>query len=141
VRDRRTILHGSSVAWAGRAALILGPSGAGKSALALDLMSRGADLVADDRTEVFDRDGRLIVTCPATITGLIEARGIGILRASPVAEAELALVIDLSAAETERVPPPREFALLGHAVPLVHRVESGHFPAAVLQYLKAGRIV
>lgn len=138
--DGRTILHGSSIAWAGRAALILGPSGAGKSALALELMARGADLVADDRTEVFDRTGRLVVTCPAPIAGRIEARGIGILRASPVAEAALALVIDLSATESERLPPPREIVLLGQALPLVHRVESGHFPAAVLQYLKAGRI-
>jgi len=42
-------LHASCVAFNGRAVLILGPSGAGKSALALDLMSRGGSLIADDQ--------------------------------------------------------------------------------------------
>lgn len=48
----RTILHASCVALDGRGLLILGPSGSGKSALALELMALGADLVADDRTEI-----------------------------------------------------------------------------------------
>ena len=46
------ILHGSCVAVEGRGVLIVGPSGAGKSSLALALMALGAELVADDRTEV-----------------------------------------------------------------------------------------
>ena len=133
------VLHASAVAWAGRAALILGPSGAGKSALALQLMAHGATLVADDRVEVSRRGARLVATCPPAIRGLVEARGVGLLRADSLAEAELALAVDLSATESERLPPLREFTLLGIDLPLVHRGESGHFPAAVLQYLKAGR--
>lgn len=133
------VLHASAVAWAGRAALILGPSGAGKSALALQLMAHGATLVADDRVEVSRRGGRLVATCPPAIRGLVEARGVGLLRADSLSEAELALAVDLSATESERLPPLREFTLLGIVLPLVHRGESGHFPAAVLQYLKGGR--
>jgi HPr kinase/phosphorylase len=133
------VLHASAVAWAGRAALILGPSGAGKSALALQLMAHGATLVADDRVEVSRRGARLIAACPPAIRGLVEARGVGLLRADSLAEAELALAVDLSATESERLPPLREFTLMGIVLPLVHRGESGHFPAAVLQYLKGGR--
>ena len=132
-------LHASCVALEGRAALIMGPSGSGKSALALDLMSRGARLVADDRTEIALRDGHLVATCPPQIAGLIEARGVGLLRAEPLPEAVLALVVDLSVTEYERLPPFREFTLLGHPLALVHRVESGHFSAALMQYLRGGR--
>jgi HPr kinase/phosphorylase len=132
-------LHASAVAWQGRAALILGPSGSGKSALALNLMALGAVLVADDRVRVSVEGSRLIAASPEAIRGRIEARGIGILNAEAIDRAELALVIDLSATETERLPPWREFRLFERVLPLVHRVESGHFPAAILQYLKAGR--
>lgn len=133
------VLHASAVAWDGRAALILGPSGAGKSALALQLMAFGATLVADDRVEVSRRGNRLVAACPPAIRGLIEARGVGILAAEVLPEADIALAVDLSVAETERLPPRREMTLLGIVLPLVHRGESGHFPAAVLQYLKRGR--
>ncbi|MFQ5437976.1 MAG: HPr kinase/phosphorylase, partial [Paracoccaceae bacterium] len=44
------IVHAGAVAFDRRAVLILGPSGSGKSSLALELMSRGASLVSDDRT-------------------------------------------------------------------------------------------
>ncbi|MCR9150012.1 MAG: HPr kinase/phosphatase C-terminal domain-containing protein [Rhodobacteraceae bacterium] len=132
-------LHASAVAWQGRAALILGPSGSGKSALALNLMALGAVLVADDRVRVSVEGSRLIAASPEAIRGRIEARGIGILNAEAIDRAELALVVDLSATETERLPPWREFRLFERVLPLVHRVESGHFPAAILQYLKAGR--
>jgi len=138
-RGGAVILHASAVAWQGRAVLILGPSGSGKSALALNLMALGAVLVADDRVRVTEAGGRLLAASPEAIAGRIEARGIGILNAETVDRAELALVVDLSATETERLPPWREFRLFERVVPLVHRVESGHFPAAILQYLRAGR--
>ncbi|TNF62997.1 MAG: serine kinase [Rhodobacteraceae bacterium] len=133
------VLHASAVAWAGRGLLILGPSGAGKSALALQLMAWGAALVADDRTEVSRQDGRLWAKAPPAIAGMIEARGVGLLAADPAGPVPLSLAVDLSATETERLPPLREITLLDTHLPLVHRVESGHFPAAVLQYLKGGR--
>ena len=46
------ILHASCVTDGVSAVLIVGPSGSGKSALALELMSREAALIADDRTIV-----------------------------------------------------------------------------------------
>ena len=74
------ILHATTVSVAGRGLLILGPSGAGKSALALELISRGAVLVADDRTQVVVEGDTLTASVPTAIAGLIEARGVGLLR-------------------------------------------------------------
>ncbi len=133
------ILHASCVAWQGRGALILGRSGAGKSALALQLMAYGADLVADDRTELHAEDDVLTARPPATIAGLIEARGVGLLRVPFVPQAEIALIVDLDQTETDRLPPERHLTLLGISRPLVLSVPQAHFPAAILCYLKALR--
>ena len=58
-----------------------GPTASGKSALALDLMSRGAGLIADDRVCVTRRGDAVIADCPPALEGRIEARGLGILTA------------------------------------------------------------
>ena len=137
--DGGTVLHATCVAWERRAILIRGPSGAGKSALGLELMAWGARLVADDRTELAARGGRLLASCPASIRGLIEARGVGILRAEPEAEAEVVVIADLGTEEAERLPPWREEALLGVPLPCLQKPASGRFAAALIQYLKAGR--
>ena len=133
------ILHASCVAWQGRGALILGQSGAGKSALALQLMAFGADLVSDDRTELLAEADVLTARAPATIQGLIEARGVGLMRVPFVTQAEIALVIDLDQPEPNRLPPQREITLLGISSPLVLAVPQPHFPAAILCYLRGSR--
>nr|WP_255697329.1 HPr kinase/phosphatase C-terminal domain-containing protein [Sinirhodobacter sp. WL0062] len=134
------ILHASCVALDDRnAVLILGPSGAGKSTLALQLMAYGAHLVADDRV-VLHKDGPdVIASAPESIAGLIEARGVGILRAQPLPSARIRLVVDLSREETERLPPMRETNVLDRFLPLVLRLQHGHLDLAVLQWLKGGR--
>ena len=133
------LLHASCVAVSGRGVLILGPSGSGKSALALQLMAYGADLVADDQTELTVQDGTLIARCPPTLSGLIESRGVGILRTRVVTQATVHLVVDRGTAETARLPPRRTFTLLGAAVDLVLNSDSNHFPASVLCYLNGSR--
>lgn len=132
-------LHASCAALGADAVLILGPSGSGKSALALQLMAFGCRLVSDDRTVLTCRDGELFASAPAAIRGRIEARGIGILAADTAASGHVVFAIDMGITETERLPPDRHLTLLGCPVPLVHKVESAHFPAAVMQYLTAGR--
>ena len=94
-----------------RAALIRGPAGSGKSRLALALIEaagagriRFARLVADDRVELTASHGRLLVRPPATLAGLIEVRGAGVRRIASEAVAVVGLVIDLAAADGERVP-------------------------------------
>ena len=134
------LLHASCVAVDGRGLLILGPSGSGKSALALQLMALGADLVSDDQTEVRLEGATLIARCPPTIHGLIEARGVGILRASALAETTLALAVDLGQTETDRLPPRRSVTLFDYALDLVFGNQSRHFPSALLCYLKGARL-
>lgn len=133
------IFHASCVAVDGRGLLILGPAGTGKSSLALQLMALGARLVADDRTVVQLEDGALVASCPASIVGLIEARGLGILRADPLPSTKLVLAVDLAQPETERIPPNRTLTLLGTPLELVRASQGNHFPAALLCYLKGGR--
>lgn len=132
-------LHGSCVALSGRGVLILGPSGSGKSSLALQLIAFGCDLVSDDRTIVALRGGALEASAPEAIRGRIEARGVGLLIAVPAPSVRLTLAVDLAHLESERLPRARHYPVLGVDLPLLHRVESAHFPAAILQYLKAGR--
>lgn len=59
--------------------LLIGESGSGKSDLALRLIAAGAQLVADDRAELFVQDGMLHARSPEMLAGLIEVRGVGIL--------------------------------------------------------------
>ena len=132
-------VHASCVALEGRGLLILGASGRGKSALALELMAMGAALVADDRV-ILRREGEaLIATAPEAIAGRIEARFVGLLNATPAGPVALALAVDLDRTEAVRLPPRRSVNLLGISLPLVHNSETRHFPAAILQYLRAGR--
>lgn len=142
------VIHASCVAVDGRGLLILGPSGAGKSALALQLMALGADLVADDRVEISvspevsddsPTQARLLARSPAPLAGLIEARGVGILQAPFLNQAEITLVVDLSQPETDRLPPRRHATLLGVQLPLVLKGTDLHFHASVLCYLKGAR--
>ena len=114
------LLHATAVAIDGRAVLLGGPSGSGKSDLALRLIDAGARLVADDQSELSRRGDVLMVRAPATIAGLIEARGLGILRLNALAEAPVGLIAELVPADRiERLPPRRTRAILGIAVPLI----------------------
>src|SRR6266581_9597866 len=116
----RLLLHTTAIAIDGRAVLLRGGSGSGKSDLALRLIDAGARLVADDQSELFRRGDTLIVRAPATIAGLLEVRGIGIVRLDALAEAPVALIVDLVPAETlERLPVRRTETILGLTLPLI----------------------
>ena len=133
------LMHATCVAVSGRGLLIIGPAGSGKSALALTLMALGAELVADDQTELHLRETRIVARCPAPLAGLIEARGIGILTATARSEAEIVLVADLSQPEPDRLPSRRKTTLLGQTVDLVLGQGNPHLPFSVLCYLKGSR--
>lgn len=132
-------LHASCVALGASAVLITGASGAGKSSLALQLMALGAVLVSDDKTCLRHTENGLLATAPASIKGLIEARGVGILAAETRQFAIVRLLVDLDRSETERLPPQRSQNILGQTLPVLHNVKAAHFAAAIIQYLKGGR--
>ena len=133
------ILHASCVALGDRALLLTGSSGRGKSTLALQLMAYGATLVADDRTLLRAQSGQLLASCPPGIRGLIEMRGLGVLKADVVGERPLAAVVDLDQEENARLPERLETRILGITLPLILRVDCPSFAAGLLQYLKKGR--
>jgi len=75
-----TSLHGVLIDVYGIGVLLLGESGTGKSECALDLVTRGHRLVADDVVEVLrESDGILIGRGPARIRHHMEVRGLGII--------------------------------------------------------------
>jgi serine kinase of HPr protein (carbohydrate metabolism regulator) len=107
-------IHASAVAVGELGAvLIRGPSGSGKSRLAFELILAGragqippATLVGDDRLMIEAGSGRLLVRPAPVLAGLIEIRGLGIRRIDFAAQAPVILVVDLDAADAERLPPP-----------------------------------
>jgi HPr kinase/phosphorylase len=94
-------IHGSCASRGEGGVLLIGPPGAGKSDLLLRLLARGFDLVADDRVDIVDGIARPV---PA-LSGLLEVRGLGIVRLPHVASARLVLAVEL-AAPGERLPAP-----------------------------------
>lgn len=129
------IVHATCVALAGQGVLITGPSGSGKSGLALQLIALGAMLVADDRTVLTVRAGRLIATAPPAIQGLIEARGVGILSVAFQSEVAVSLCVDMSRIETARLPLRKVVTLLDISVPSLHKIDAPYFPAAIHAYM------
>jgi serine kinase of HPr protein (carbohydrate metabolism regulator) len=114
------LVHATAIAIDGDAILLRGPSGAGKSDLALRLIDGGARLVADDQALLRRADNQVFVRAPAEIAGLIEVRGVGILRVDLINEAPIALVADLvPSTQIERIPDNRFEKVLGLAIPLI----------------------
>jgi HPr kinase/phosphorylase len=94
-------IHGSCASRSGDGVLLIGPPGAGKSDLLLRLLSRGFDMVADDRVDI---DGGM--ARPArNLAGLLEVRGLGIVRLPHVGSARLTLVVELGD-HAVRLPEP-----------------------------------
>lgn len=75
-----TLLHGVFMEVYGLGVLLMGGSGTGKSELALELISRGHRLIADD-TPILTRVAPNVIegTCPETLHNFLEVRGLGIL--------------------------------------------------------------
>lgn len=122
-------LHGTAIALDANAVLIRGAAGAGKSDLALRCLAMAPTalipgpvlLVADDRVDVSRTSSGLKAAAPATIRGMLEVRGQGIVTVPYVDSAALVMVADLVAPEhVERLPDPVPQAeILGFSLPLL----------------------
>lgn len=105
-------VHASCVCRENAGVLLLGPSGCGKSDLVLRLLECGFVLVADDRVDITEG----IASAPEPLAGLLEVRGLGILKLSHVKQSRLVLAVMLSGAG-DRLPAPRRHPTLN--LPLV----------------------
>ena len=113
-------VHGTCVEVDGTAVLLRGPPGSGKSDLALRLIEGGARLVADDRADIGLMEGRLMVSPPRAIAGLLEVNGHGVFKLGFLAESPLGLVVDLVPEdEVERLPEPRSWECFEVSVPVI----------------------
>jgi hypothetical protein len=92
---REANIHASCIAIGNKGILLLGPSGSGKSDLALRLIDDGARLVSDDRTLLFIAKGALHARAPASIKGLLEVRGLGIIALPVRTNVKIALAVRL----------------------------------------------
>jgi len=131
--------HASCVAYADRGLLIFGPSGSGKSSLALTLMAYGAVLVADDRVELRDQGDRITACAPKPLQGLIEARGLGLIKSDFRDQVYVDVCVNMQKIEHQRLPDFRTMEICGHSIPCYYKNETSSFAPALLQLLKAGR--
>ncbi|MEM7506842.1 MAG: serine kinase [Pseudomonadota bacterium] len=136
----QTCLHASAVAYRGRGLLICGSSGSGKTSLAVEMLALGADLIADDQVLVRAHRGDPSLSPPVGIQGLMELRGIGLIRLPSLSDIPLSLMVDLDQAPRERLPEPAFRDLLGHPVHLI--MGKGHpgLAPALLAVMAAGGV-
>ena len=128
LNDGGPSVHASAVKVGHLAVLIRGPSGSGKSRLAFDLIMAGragvierAVLVGDDRVHLATVGGEIEVRPAPPLAGLIEIRSLGIRRCDFVEHATVGLVVDLDAADAERLPPAKALktSIFGVEIPRI----------------------
>ncbi len=138
--SKHILVHGTCVALGTKGVLLLGSSGSGKSDLALRLIHDGATLVADDRVVLSVKGDKFAASAPTTIAGLIEVRGLGIIKL-PARAATLALAVQLGD-EGPRLPDEDRWTPVGlkgaPGLPLL-RLDGRHAsdPAKIALALKA----
>lgn len=80
ILGQRTVTHGVMMEVSGVGVLITGESGIGKSELALELITRGHRLIADDCPEFRRISADTIdATCPFAVQDFLEVRGLGVI--------------------------------------------------------------
>jgi serine kinase of HPr protein (carbohydrate metabolism regulator) len=110
-----TNIHGTAIVVGTTGLLFLGVSGVGKSSLAFACLASAKQLgmfsalVADDRVLLTKTNDVVFAECPASIAGLIEIRGTGILRIPSVSSAKIDFaVLPGDPLTSERLPPDEE---------------------------------
>ncbi len=116
-------IHATCIALHGVGLLLRGASGLGKSDLALRLIDGGATLVSDDRTLIstaITAGGTILVAAPPPgLAGLLEVRGLGIVRLPYQSLCPVQMIVDLlpDGDRPDRLPDPDTESLLDVTLP------------------------
>lgn len=108
----KATLHATSVVFCGRGLLICGPSGSGKSDLALRIMDAGGSLIADDYTDVVVDGGKVMAAAPAATAGMMEVRGVGLLKVPAIRTARIDMVLECVKPESVERMPDKEMHMI-----------------------------
>ncbi len=128
-------IHAGCISYLNKGILIMGDSGSGKSDLALRMiMEKGAELVSDDRTDIENINDSLIASVPQNLSGLMEVRGVGILKFPFKTSSPVDLVVQLvkNPREIERLPE-KEYCVLENV--RLPQIKLYAFEASVLNKL------
>jgi serine kinase of HPr protein (carbohydrate metabolism regulator) len=131
-------VHATAVVLGTQGFLFVGPSGAGKTMLALSCLAAArncglfAALVSDDQVLISMHNGRIIACRPASIAGLAEVRGAGIVAVETIPAAAIDFaILPVKPPFEPRLPPENErFSLPSgdflplHRLPLVEGLNS-----------------
>ena len=105
-------VHASAILLGETGILVRGASGSGKSSLVMELLGGDAGtahFVADDRVILSVLHGRLVADVPPSLAGLLEVRGLGIVKRPHIAPVVIRLIVDLVAPENcPRLPEEAE---------------------------------
>lgn len=137
----RINLHATAITVDEIGILFIGPSGSGKSSLAFAFLTearyagQSSALIADDQIFVSQQqDGTIIAERPASIAGLLELRGSGIVRLDSIEKVTLHYAVMVLAPNDthERLPPENEMYALpcGGELPVIRIPLQCHNPWA-----------
>lgn len=112
-------IYGTCVKLNSKGILILGDSGSGKSDLALRLITLfSAKLISDDRTDIFYDSGFIKAKAPSALRGLLEVRGLGLIKQEYLKETKIDLVIKLTTDKIERMPQSQSYKIENIDIPM-----------------------
>jgi serine kinase of HPr protein (carbohydrate metabolism regulator) len=110
------IISASAIKFEKCGILLIGNSGSGKSDMCLRAINVGGNLISDDQTIIRKENNQLWADCLPQLQGLLEIRGIGILKIPSIPRVKLDFVIQLQDS-IERLPLPQSWDMLDTSLP------------------------
>ncbi|HBQ22134.1 MAG: hypothetical protein DBW67_04735 [SAR116 cluster bacterium] len=110
-------LQANGFSYRGEGILLTGPSGIGKTGLMLEMIRSGGQLVGDDAVVLHNQSGSLFMTPPDATKGLVELRGVGVIRLEPAEKILVTMHLCLGHKISERLPNAQQVSWLGVGLP------------------------